>query len=165
MAIENARIKTLDQELMNLKKAVDRMYQLTNTERLSYQMIESQFSMLKDRNAALEKENLAVQQKITDSLAAAELIIEKAKKEEADIKANAMILYSKANSRYKQLTDKFDHADKQIRETLRRANVTSDSMTQHQFVGVATVEALLLVAKLLWSIQSAFYPISVKEQG
>ena len=58
----------------------------------------------------------------------------------------------------------FDHADKQIRETLRRANVTSDSMTQHQFVGVATVEALLLVAKLLYSIQSAFYPIPVKEQ-
>ena len=112
--MDNARIKTLDQELGVLKKAVDRMYQLTSVERLNYSLIESQFDQLKQRNQRIMEENDVALAKVAEALTSADQIIVKAKMEEADIKSSAIVLLSKAQARYKEIEKVLNAADKKL---------------------------------------------------
>ena len=114
MQVENARIKTLDQELKTLKEAVDKMYRLTNIERLNYSMIESQFEMLRDRNKKLSDENALAEKKVQDALSASEQIVNSAKEEKEAIKAQINVMWVKAHARYQELEKMFELADKKV---------------------------------------------------
>ena len=117
--MDNARVKTLDQELKNLKEAVDRMYRLTSQERLNYQMIESQFEMLKARNQKLSDENVEIEKKSLQSLEAADSIVRDAKEEAQKIKAANMMLWAKNDLRFKELERFFNEGEKtKIKEYL-----------------------------------------------
>ena len=114
MPIDNARIKTLDQELKELKKAVDRMYQLTSVERLNYAMIESQFENLKARNQEWVNKNNEAEKKLQETLNAADQIMNQTRQEEARQKAEIQVMWTKARGRYQELEKMFDMADKKV---------------------------------------------------
>lgn len=111
--IENPRIKTLDQELKVLKSAVDRMYQLTSVERLNYSMIESQFENLKTRNAKVAEETKIAEEKIAESLRASDVLVENAQKKVEEMRTQVMVMYSKANTHYKEIENILSKAEKQ----------------------------------------------------
>ena len=114
MPIDNARIKTLDQELRELKKAVDRMYQLTSVERLNYAMIESQFENLKARNQEWVNKNSEAEKKLQETLSATEQIMNQTRQEEARQKAEIQVMWTKARGRYQELEKMFDMTDKKV---------------------------------------------------
>lgn len=117
--MENARIKTLDQEIKNFKVVIDKLHGLLGQERMDYQLIESQFEMLKARNQKLVDENTEIEKKSLQSLEAADTIVREAKEQAQSIKANNMMLWTKNDLRFKELARYFKEAEKEkIKEYL-----------------------------------------------
>ena len=117
--MENARIKTLDQEIKNFKVIVDRLHELLSQERMNYQLIDSQFEMLKSRNQKLMDENTEIEKKSLQSLEAADSIVKEAKEEAKRIKSNNVMLWTKSDLRFKELDRYFKEAEKEkIKEYL-----------------------------------------------
>ena len=119
MAIENARIKTLDQEIKKFKEFIDHFHSILSPERMNYQVIESQFEMLKARNQKLIDENTEIEKKSLQSLEAADTIVREAKEQAQSIKANNMMLWTKNDLRFKEIERYFKEAEKEkIKEYL-----------------------------------------------
>ena len=121
--IEDPRIKTLTVELGQLKDIVNKVHAKLEIERLDYGIIQSEFTNLKVRNQKLKDENLEVEEKIRQSLEAADKIIADAKEESAKIRSNNMIKMTTVNARLKELDKFIEKADKKrISEHLEAIN-------------------------------------------
>lgn len=106
------RIQALNVEIEKFKDFIDKFHLLFAQENFNYNILESQFETIKVRNKKAQEELIAAEQKIKDSLEAAGEISRASFEKEKNVKANIMVLYHKAELKYKELEEKLNAAEK-----------------------------------------------------
>ena len=110
--METMRVRVLNVELKNLKEQVDKLYKMFDQENWNYQLLESQFEMLKQRNKEEQDKIVAAEKKLKESLEAADSIIKMAEETARNTKASAQGLLLKAQIKFKEIEDKIETSEK-----------------------------------------------------
>ncbi len=110
----SGRIEALDQELKKLKEIILRLAPLAQQEMLNYRTLETQHSLLTEKNVELAKQRLQAEEKIKKAVETADLIVAEARKEAQSIEAGISTLYARAHVKFKELEKNLDQADRNI---------------------------------------------------
>ena len=110
--METMRVKALNVELKVLKAQVDKLYKMFDQENWNYQILESQFETLKQRNKEEQDKLESAEKKLQSSLEAADSIIKMAEETARNTRANAQGLLLKAQIKFKEIEEKLETAEK-----------------------------------------------------
>src|SRR3990167_8559959 len=100
---ENGRIAMLSEELKKLKEVIDRIHPQLAYERVSYNILSSQYGQLVERNAKLTEENAKLEEGIAKSVETSRQIVAEGHEEMKRLKASAGELYARAYSKFKEV--------------------------------------------------------------
>lgn len=115
------RRETLNREIGKFKEWIVKFNELFAQENFSYNILESQFENLKIRNKKLHDQNELAQVQIKEALAAADKIKADALAYESGVKANASILFHKAQAKFREIEEALTKGEKkQINEHLEK---------------------------------------------
>ena len=102
---ENGRIAMLSEELKKLKEVIDRIHPQLAYERVSYNILSSQYGQLVERNAKLEEG-------IAKSVETSRQIVAEGHEEMKRLKASAGELYARAYSKFKEVENLLEESDR-----------------------------------------------------
>ena len=113
------RISMINIRIKKFKEFLDEFAPLFNQENFNYNLLESQFESIRNRNKKAQEELNQLEIKIKESVGASEKIIADAREEERKIRADNMVLYHKAKSKYKEIEESLSKVEKkQVQEHL-----------------------------------------------
>lgn len=110
--METMRVRALNVELGSLKKQVDKLNQMFDQENWNYNLLESQFEMLKQRNKEEQDKISVAEKKLKDSMEAADSIIKMAEETARNTRAQSQGLLLKAQLKYKEIEERLETAEK-----------------------------------------------------
>lgn len=114
------RIKALNVELGTLKNQVIKVHAMMSQENFSYNLLESQFEEMRVRNETIKKEIEVNEAKVKNALETSDRIMADINEEKRKARADIMILWTKAQARFKELEKSFDASEKRgIKEHLK----------------------------------------------
>lgn len=109
---DDARVRALNVEIEEFKRFIDKFSRMFSQEHFNYNLLESQFENLKNRNKKLQEENQLAEARIRDAIQASEKIRADADAYQASVKANMAVLYQTANVKYKELEEKLNGGER-----------------------------------------------------
>lgn len=107
-----ATVENLNVELKKLSEICLKLKPWVENGLLDYRRMESEHSNQVARNEQLKKQNEEAEEQIKKSIQAADAIIAQAKAKEQEIIAVSQTLWTRAQSKYKEIEKRLDDADK-----------------------------------------------------
>ena len=107
-------IENLNIELKKLSEIVMKLQPWVERGLLDYRILESQHSEQLERNASLRKENDLLDDKIRKAIQSGEMIVAEARKDEQKIRAESQIFWTKAQSKFKEVEQRIEEADRKV---------------------------------------------------
>lgn len=124
MKIENAKAQLIDQKIRKFKEFMDEFQSLFSQGYMSFNMWESQHENLRLVNEEWKKKIAEAEEQFNKTLMANDLIEKEGKGLKEKAHADAMVIYSKAQTKYKEFEKLMEDYDrKRAKELLKGMEV------------------------------------------